>query len=120
MHLIPRAAIAFLALTASAWAGGDMYSVYYNNTLMYTTAKGVVIKVMANKDGSWTSTSSDPKNPKASGNWVNIGGWTCVIDASMPKDKPNCFEAVARKVGDKWTTTEADKSVTQVTIVAGR
>jgi hypothetical protein len=120
MRIITASAVAFFALTAFAYAGDDPFAVYYSNTLVFTTAKGVVTKVWANKDRTWTSTSTDPKNPKASGDWVSIGNWTCVTDAAMPKQKPNCFETVVRKVGDKWSTTEEDKSVTQSTIVAGR
>jgi hypothetical protein len=120
MRIITASAVAFFALTAFAYAGDDPFAVYYSNTLVFTTAKGVVTKVWANKDRTWTSTSTDPKNPKASGDWVSIGNWTCVTDAAMPKQKPNCFETVVRKVGDRWSTTEEDKSVTQSTIVAGR
>ena len=120
MHLGMKTAIALFALTAFAYAGDDQFAVYYSNTLVFTTAKGVVIRVWANKDGTWTSTSTDPKNPKGSGNWVSIGNWTCVTDSAMPKQQPSCTATVVRKVGDKWTTTEADKSVTQATIVAGR
>jgi len=100
MHFVAKTAVAFFALTAFAYA--DQFDVYYTNTLQFTTAKGVVIKVWANKDGSWTSTSTDPKNPKGSGNWVSIGNWTCVTDSAMPKQAPSCMATVVRKLGDKW------------------
>lgn len=120
MHFAIKTAVAFFALGAVAYAADDPYVDYYSNTMVMTTAKNIVTKVFADKDGTWTSTSTDPKTPKGSGTWARVGGWTCVSDAAMPKQKPDCFETVGHKVGDKWTTTEADKSVTQLSLVSGR
>ncbi|HLJ53012.1 MAG TPA: hypothetical protein VKT24_06460 [Rhizomicrobium sp.] len=119
MKLLGTTALAFLALGTFAYAAEDPFADLYANTLVYTSPKKVTTKVLVQKDGSWTSTSSDGKN--AHGAWATLGDFVCVYDATMPKTKPDCSKIVAHKVGDKWTEPGAKKgTVDQVTIVAGR
>ena len=108
---------ALVACTSVAYAAEDMFADLYSNTLVYTTPKNIVIKVLVQKDGTWTSTSSDSKSD--SGAWATLGGFVCVSDAAMPRVKPSCDKAVARNIGDKWTQKDGDHT-DQVTLVSGR
>jgi len=119
MKLLATTAVAFLALGTSAYAADARFDDLYDNTLVYTSPKHVITKVFVQKDGTWTSTSTDGK--MAHGTWAPLGDFVCVYDATMPKTKPDCSEAVAHNVGDKWTEPGAKKgTVDQVTILAGR
>ena len=117
MKFIGTVAVALVALASVAYAADDPYSDLYSNTLVYTTPKNVEIKVFVQKDGTWTSTSSDAKSD--SGAWATLGHYVCVSDAAMPEAKPTCDEIVAHNVGDKWTQKNPDGTVDQVTLVSG-
>ena len=112
------AVIALLAFGAAAYAADDPYAVYYKNTLVITSAKNVVTKIFANKDGTWTSTSSD--GTSGHGQWAGLGNYTCVSDAAMPKQAPSCNAFVAHKVGDTWTEPGMGGTTDKLALVAGR
>lgn len=112
--------LALAAFVAPTVAAEDIFAAVYSNTLVYTFADKTVSRVFAAKDGTWTATSTDPKYPTNSGKWANLNGWLCSTSAAMPKAKPWCRKAQAHKVGDSWTETQPDKSVAQITLVAGR
>ena len=119
MKLLGTTTLAFLALTSFAYAAADPAADLYANTLVYTSPDNLVTKVLVQKDGTWTSTSSDGKSD--SGAWAILGGFACVSDAAKPKAKPVCSKMVAHKVGDKWTEPGVKKgTVDQVTLTAGR
>jgi hypothetical protein len=118
MRFLATTALAFFALGALAYAADNRFDDLYGNTLVYTSAKNVVTKVFVEKDGTWTSKSSDGKN--AHGTWAPLGGYVCVYDATMPKTKPDCSQVVVHKVGEKWTEPGEKGTVDQVTIVSGR
>ena len=120
MNFAAKISVALLAATASAYAANDMFTNLYSNTLVYTFPDKTVSKVLASKDGTWTSTSTDTKHPTNSGQWANVGGWLCSTAESTPKSKPWCRKAKAHAIGDKWTEARPDGSVVQVTLVAGR
>src|SRR5665213_3050908 len=85
-------AVALAAFTSVAYAADDPFANLYSNTLVYTTQKNVVIKVLVQKDGTWTSKSSDTKSD--SGGWATLGNYVCVSDAAMPEVKPACDKIV--------------------------
>jgi hypothetical protein len=118
MKLLGGAAVALLAFCASANAGDDPYAVYYTNTYVITSSKGVVTKVLAQKDGTWTSSASD--GTTGHGQWAGLGNYTCISDAAMPNQAPMCAPYVAHKVGDTWTTPGMGGTTDQNTITAGR
>ena len=120
MNLLSKISAALLLSTAVAYAADDPFANLYTNTLVYTAPDKTVSKVLPAKDGTWSSTSTDPKNPTSHGNWARLGGWLCSTNAATPKNKPWCRAAVAHAVGDKWTETRPDKSVYQIELVAGR
>jgi hypothetical protein len=113
-------ALTLAALIMPATAAPDMMANIYANTLVYTFPDKNVSKVLAAKDGTWTSTSTDPKNPTNSGNWAVLNGWLCSTSNLTPKTRPWCRKAAAHEIGDKWTEAWPDKTVTQVTLAAGR
>jgi hypothetical protein len=118
MKFLGTFAVAFVAFASVAYAADDPFANLYSNTLVYTTPKNVVIKVLVQKDGTWTSTSSDAKSD--SGAWATVGSYVCVSDTAMPKVKPNCDKIVGHNIGDKWTQTNPDHTVDHVTLVSGR
>src|ERR1043165_7049218 len=119
MKLLATTVVAFLALGTSAYAADARFDDLYDNTLVYTSPKHVITKVFVQKDGTWTSTSTGGK--MAHGTWAPPRDLVCVTHATTPKTKADCSEAVAHKVGDKWTEPGAKKgTVDQVTILAGR
>jgi len=120
MKLISTISIALLLSASCAMAADDPFANLYTNTLVYTGTDGTVSKVLASKDGTWSSTSTDPKNPTSHGNWARLGGWLCSTNAATPKSRPWCRTAAAHAVGDKWSETRPDKSVAQIELVAGR
>jgi hypothetical protein len=117
MKFIATVAGAFL-LSASCAYADDPYANLYANTLVYTTAKNVVIKVLVQKDGTWTSSASDGKAD--SGAWATLGNYTCVSDAAMPNTPPGCDTIKHHEIGDKWTQKAMDGTTDQVTLTAGR
>jgi hypothetical protein len=120
MRLFGALAFAVIASASVAYAADDPFADLYANTLVYTSAKNVVIKVLVQKDGTWTSTSTDPKNKPGNGAWAVVGNYVCVSDAAMAKTKPNCDKIVSHAVGDKWTQKMMDGTSDQVTLVSGR
>ena len=119
MKLFCGAIIALLALGAAAQAAGhDPYEVYYKNTFVITSSKNVVTKIHANKDGTWTSTTSDGKS--SHGQWAALGKYTCVSDVAMADQKPDCTLFVEHKLGDKWTEKAMDGTMDALALVAGR
>lgn len=120
MNLSCKVLAALLLSTAFAYAADDPFANLYTNTLVYTAPDKTVSKVHPEKDGTWTSTSTDPKNPTEHGNWARLGGWLCSTNAARPKNKPFCRAAVAHAIGDKWTEKFPDKTVYQIELVAGR
>ena len=119
MRILGKTALALVALTTVAFAAGDPNADLYANTLVFTSPDNVVTKVLVQKDGTWTSNTSDGKSTH--GQWAMLGKYTCVSDVAMAKTKPDCFKTVERHVGDKWTAPGAKKgTVDQVTITAGR
>jgi len=120
MNLLSKISLVLLLSTAAAAAAEDPFANYYTNTLVYTAPDKTVSKVHPEKDGTWTSTSTDPKNPANHGNWAGLGGWLCSTNAATPKSRPWCRTATAHAVGDKWSETRPDKSVAQIELVAGR
>ena len=118
MKLLGGALVALLAFGAVAYAADDPYAVYYKNTLVITSAKNVVTKIFANKDGTWTSTSSD--GTSGHGQWAGLGNYTCVSDAAMPNQPPGCNPYVAHKVGDTWTAPGMNGTTDKLALVAGR
>lgn len=120
MKLLSKISVALLLSTAFAYAADDPFASYYTNTLVYTSPDKIVAKVLPSKDGTWTATSTDPKNPTSHGNWARLGGWLCSNSAATPKSKPWCRKAEGHAVGDKWTEVQPDKSIEQIELVAGR
>jgi len=120
MKLISAISVALLLSASCAMAADDPFANLYTNTLVYTGTDGIVSKVQASKDGTWSSTSTDPKHPTSHGNWARLGGWLCSTNAATPKSRPWCRTATAHAVGDKWTEARPDKSVAQIELVAGR
>jgi len=120
MNLLSKISLALLLSTACAMAAEDPFASLYANTLVYTASDKTVSKVLPAKDGTWTSTSTDPKNPTSHGNWARLGGWLCSTNSERPKSKPWCRAAVAHAVGEKGTETAPDKTVYQIELVAGR
>ena len=121
MNLLSKISLALLLSTACAYAADDPFASLYTNTLVYTSSSDqTVSKVHPEKDGTWSSTSTDPKHPTSHGNWARLGGWLCSTNAETPKSRPWCRAATAHAVGDKWTETRPDKSVYQIELVAGR
>lgn len=121
MKLLSKISLALLLSTACATAADDPFASLYSNTLVYTSSSDqTVSKVHPEKDGTWSSTSTDPKHPTSHGDWARLGGWLCSTNAETPKSKPWCRAATAHAIGDKWTETRPDKSVYQIELVAGR
>ncbi len=120
MNFAAKVSVALLAMTAFAYAADDPYASFYSNTAVFTYPDQTVAKVFANKDGTWTSTSTDPKNPTGSGKWAVLGGWLCSTSAATPKAKPWCRKSGPHKMGDTWTDQVSNKTVAQVTLTAGR
>ena len=120
MNLLSKISVALLLSTACATAAEDPFASLYTNTLVYTSPDKTVSKVLPAKDGSWTATSTDPKNPTSHGNWARLGGWLCSTSAATPNTRPWCRKAVAHAVGDKWTEVRPDKTVAQIELVSGR
>jgi len=118
MKRIGTAIIALCAFAATANAGEDPYAVYYKNTYVITSSKNVVIKIHANKDGTWTSTTSDGKPGR--GQWAGLGKYTCVSDAAMVDQKPDCSVFVTHKLGDTWTEKAPDGTTDTMSLTAGR
>jgi hypothetical protein len=118
MKFVAAVAGALMLSASFAYAADDPFADLYSNTLVYTTAKNVVIKVLVQKDGTWTSTASDGKAD--SGAWATLGDYVCVSDMAMPKTPPGCDTIQHRAVGDKWTQKAMDGTVNQVTLTAGR
>jgi len=110
--------IALLAFGVTANAAEDPYSVYYKNTYVITSAKNVVTKILAEKNGTWTSTSSDGKS--GHGWWAGVGKYVCVGDAAIENGKPTCNLYVAHKLGDTWTDKAMDGTTETQSLVAGR
>ena len=63
MKLLSTICVTLLLSSACAYAADDPFANLYTNTLVYTGTDGIVSKVQASKDGTWSSTSTDPKNP---------------------------------------------------------
>src|SRR5579872_6938944 len=120
MNFAAKVSVALLAMTAISYAADDPFANFYSNTLVYTFPDQTVAKVLANKDGTWTATSTDPKHPTNTGKWARLGGWLCSTSASTPKAKPWCRKSGPHNVGDTWTDEQPDKTVVQVTLTAGR
>ena len=120
MKLLCGISAALLLSGTIAYAADDPFANLYTNTLVYTAPDKTVSKVLPAKDGTWSSTSTDPKHPTSHGNWARLGGWLCSTNAATPKSKPWCRAAEAHAVGDKWSETRPDKSVYQIELVAGR
>lgn len=118
MKLIGTIAFALLASASLACAATDPFADLYANTLVYTSAKKVVTKVLVQKEGTWTSKDSAGKAD--SGDWAVLGNFVCVSDAAMPKAKPGCDAIVSHAVGEKWTQKNPDGTTDQVTLVSGR
>ena len=118
MKLLGGALVALFVFGTAAYASDDPYAVYYKNTLVITSAKNVVTKIFANKDGTWTSTSSD--GTSGHGQWAGLGNYTCVSDAAVTKQPPSCNPYVAHKVGDTWTAPGMNGTTDKLSLVAGR
>ena len=118
MKRIGSAIIALFTFVATANAAEDPYAVYYKNTFVITSSKNVVTKIHAEKNGTWTSTTSDGKT--GHGQWAGLGKYTCVSDAAMADQKPDCSLFVAHKLGDTWTEKAPDGTNDTMSFTAGR
>jgi len=117
MKLLGGAAVVALLAFGSA-AQADPYAVFYANTLIVPSSKGVVTKIHADKDGTWTSASSD--GTTGHGQWASLGNYTCISDAAMAKQPPSCSPFVARKVGETWTSPGMGGTTDHYTLQSGR
>ncbi|HEY5047992.1 MAG TPA: hypothetical protein VII49_08250 [Rhizomicrobium sp.] len=118
MRLFGAIAFAAVASASVAYAADDPFANLFSNTLVYTSPKHVVMKVLVQKDGTWTSTASDNKTDN--GAWATLGNYVCISDAAMPKAKPDCDKIKPRNIGDKWTQKMRNGTVDKVTLVSGR
>ena len=119
MHFSSPILAALLALTG-AKAADDPLANLYSNTLISTSPTQVVSRVFINKDGTWSSTTSDSEHPRFNGMWARMGSWLCTTNAAMPDTQPRCRKEISHRMGEEWTDVLPDRTVMHIKLVAGR
>jgi hypothetical protein len=119
-RILAGIAVAVFSTSLAFAAAEDPMASRYENTVTITNAKGEVIKLHYNKDG--TVGVVLPDGTKSTGKWAMKGDKLCVTaDAGPTKGQEQCNPFVAgKKVGDTWEITAADGSKSKVALVAGR
>ena len=114
--------IAIAMLVASgAFAGDELMSVYFGNTLTATDANGTT-KIYYSADHTWRS--AGPQG-NANGTWEVKGtNQLCVTTVAPPPPagapNPSCVTIDPHKVGDAWDWTPPGASApTKLAVVAG-
>jgi hypothetical protein len=108
-----------LFLTGTACA--DPFSNLYGNTISVTTA-GKTWKAYVNPDMTWEQHMSDGTVLKGTWSWQDANTACFILTDPAPKagTPPNCAKVDEHKVGDTWTTTDANNQVMTFTAIAGR
>jgi hypothetical protein len=105
------------ALSTAAFA--DAMANRFGNTVTITDAKGAVMKLMYNQDGTLDVVM--PDGTKAKAKWVVKDGKLCVTaEAGPTAGKEQCNPLTDHKVGDEWEVPMADGTKGKAKLVAGR
>ena len=90
----------------------------FGNTLQIIGPNGGVTKLYVNADATYSRV--DSAGNTTSGSWSETDGQLCFTQQSPSQSAARCGPAISQSVGNSWSGTRPDGSVSQLTIVAGR
>jgi hypothetical protein len=90
----------------------------FGDTLQITGPDGGVTKFYVNANG--TNSRVDPAGNSTSGSWAETDGQMCFTQQSPSQAAARCGPVIGQSVGNSWTATRPDGSVSHLTIVSGR
>jgi hypothetical protein len=108
------AAALVLAAPIAAQAAPDGL---YGNTLQITLPDGGMIKVLVDKDGTYTRVNAD--GATSTGTWAETADQICFTRVKPTPGQAVCLHKITQKVGDSWTD-QAGGTDLKLTITQGR
>jgi hypothetical protein len=90
----------------------------FGNTLQITAPDGGVTKIYVNADATYSRVDSAGNG--TSGSWNETGDKLCFTQQSPSQAAALCGPTIGQSVGNSWTGTRPDGSVSHLTIVSGR
>jgi hypothetical protein len=117
MPRFDRLAAAAAALALAATAAQAAPDGLFGNTLQVTTPDGAVLKILVDKDGTYTRVN--PDGATSSGTWAESADQICFTRVKPTPGQPVCLHKITQHVGDSWTD-QAGGTDLKLTISAGR
>ncbi len=114
LRLAGLAAAAVLAAPLAAHAAPDGL---FGNTLLVTGPDGVTLKILVDKDGSYTRIN--PDGSTSSGTWAETADQMCFTRVKPAPAPALCMKKMTEHVGDNWTDQAGGVDL-KLTITAGR
>ena len=115
--VVPFAAATMIAVMAGPPAVAAP-SGLYGNTLKITGPDGGVTKIYVNADATYSRV--DSAGNTTSGTWAEANGQMCFTQQTPTQGSALCGPLITQSMGNNWTGTRPDGSVSQLTIISGR